>query len=132
MTRLTSARTSARVAGRLLGTPTATTKTARLITMRTELAASRKALDERVKKLDGKILAALKSEGEADAEGKLRLDTPDFRVQLVAGESRFLDEGKLLDLGVRPTVIEKAKTVKPYEYAKITPKAAASSTEQEG
>jgi len=93
------------------------------------LAAKYKAISEELKQLEArkrdiaeKFLVAMKAEAEADAEGKLRLETDDYRLVVVKGQSGArIDPQLLLKNGVSVKVIKKSTVAgKEYEYVKVS------------
>ena len=102
--------------------PLATRKTTQLARKVAELSATKSAAEKALKIAQPQLLAAIEAEGEVDAEGKLRLETDDYRLLKVEGESVSIDEGLLLQLGVKPSIIAKARKRKPYAYPMVRAK----------
>lgn len=102
--------------------PTASTKVTTLVdelaTIREELTT----LNERKTEIGARLLKRVATEGEADADGKVRLQTADTNLVIVATANRSVDVKKLLALGVKATIIEQATNITEYAYVSVTKK----------
>ena len=79
-------------------------------------------LKAKIAELDEQIapLKATITEQVSKLGGKVGND--DWTASIVESENRTISREALLNLGVKPTVIAKATTVKPYAYVKVTKK----------
>jgi hypothetical protein len=91
------------------------TKLTTQLDRRTEITTLIKELEAEKKAID-----AAMGTFATDAGGAIETDR--YKVTMVNGMSTKLDKAKLLELGVRPTVIEKATVSTPFTYPKITAK----------
>ncbi len=93
-----------------------TTLVSELNTIRTELAA----LNARKEEVAARLLKRVVAEGGEDPDGKIRLQTDDSNIVVVETANRHVDTKKLLALGVKATIIEKATKVTEYSYVSVT------------
>lgn len=85
-----------------------------------EVSARLDQLKARKDKLQAEILAQVR----AKAGDKGTIDTGDFTAQDVHAENSHISRQALAELGVKPTIIEKATKRTPYTYVKVTRKRA--------
>ncbi len=100
--------------------PIAVTTTAaradRLASRLAEIRTALKTLEEEKASVSGQLLTFCKRHGDADDDGKVRLSTDAYTMQVVSAKHSQISKDKLVDLGVSARIIHKATVETPYEY----------------
>lgn len=78
-----------------------------------------KALEARKTELSGQLLKLVKAAGAEDEEGKVRYESDEHRFVVVEGKSTKLDPKKLMQYGVKASIIKKSTVESPYEYVRV-------------
>lgn len=99
--------------------PHASARIERLLTKKGELNAQKKAIQEELDTLNNKLVRAVKAEGKLDDKGRPAVLTDDNVCPVIKGENRYTNPKKLIALGVKPSIVEKATDITPYEYVGV-------------
>jgi autonomous glycyl radical cofactor GrcA len=99
--------------------PYQSAKLAQLVEDRLIVAAKLAQLEARKKELDVELSAIVERRSGAPNGA---LDTGSCTVRITHATNYYTDRAKLLQLGVKASVIEKATTLTPYSYPRITKK----------
>lgn len=123
------------VASRLAGqfvAPEASARIEKLLKQKFAINEQLKELSEQKDVLNDKLLRGVDAEGEADADGKVRLQSETHNLQIVEAVNKVIDEKLLraafihfklkLDPDVFDGLIEMATKLTPYRYVLPTPK----------